>query len=106
MSDGVVSGRDTARVEPWSRVAILLFFLALALVLSRYLTGSFLPSDPKQSLIFQGSLLLIVLGSAVLEHKFTKPADSAVNALMGIVTLIPVAACNEHTSLCDVRNFW
>ncbi len=89
-NEGAIRGRQNARVEPWSRVAILLFFLALALLLSRYLTGSFLPSDPKQSLIFQGSLLLIVLGSAVLEHKFTKPADSAVNALMGIVTLIPV----------------
>lgn len=77
-------------VKPWSRVAILIFFVALALLLSRYLTGSFLPSDPNQSLIFQGSLLLIVLGSAVLEHKFTKPADSAVNAFMGIITLIPV----------------
>jgi len=89
-NEGVIRRRQDSKVEPWSRVAILLFFLALALVLSRYLTGSFLPSDPKQSLIFQGSLLLIVLGSAVLEHKFTKPADSAVNALMGIVTLIPV----------------
>ena len=90
MNEGTVHTRETARVEPWSRVTILLLFLIVALALSRYLTGSFLPTDPKQSLIFQGSLLLIVLGSAVLEHKFTKPADSAVNALMGIVTLIPV----------------
>jgi uncharacterized protein len=90
MIEGGTRGREDARVEPWSRVAILFLFLVLALILSRYLTGSFLPADPKQSLIFQGSLLLIVLGSAVLEHKFTKPADSAVNALMGIVTLIPV----------------
>jgi len=82
--------REETRIKPWSRVAILFVFLVFALVLSRLLTGSFLPSDPKQSLIFQGSLLLIVLGSSVLEHKFTKPADSAVNALMGIVTLIPV----------------
>ena len=90
MIKGGTWGAENARVEPWSRVVILLFFLVLALLLSRYLTGSFVPFDPKQSLIFQGSLLLIVLGSAVLEHKFTKPADSAVNALMGIVTLIPV----------------
>lgn len=81
--------QDTV-VKPWSRVAILLIFLAAVLVLSRALTGSLLPQDPKDSLLFQGSLLLIVLGSAVLEHKFTKPADSAVNALMGIITLIPV----------------
>jgi hypothetical protein len=82
--------RKEVGIKPWSRVAILLFFLFGALVLSRTLTGSFFPSDPTQALIFQGSLLLIVLGSAILEHKFTKPADSAVNALIGIVTLIPV----------------
>jgi hypothetical protein len=90
MIEGSAGNPENAKVKPWSRVAILLFFLVFALALCRYLTGSFLPSDPKQSLIFQGSLLLIVLGSAVLEHKFTKPADSAVNALMGMVTLIPV----------------
>ncbi len=90
MVEVAVGWREEPRVKPWSRVAILSFFLVVALLLSNYLTGSFLPTDPKQSLIFQGSLLLIVLGSAVLEHKFTKPADSAVNAFMGIVTLIPV----------------
>ena len=38
------------------------------------------------------------LGSAILEHKFTKPADSAVNALMGMITLIPVYKTNHgHT---------
>jgi hypothetical protein len=84
-------------VQPWSRVGILVFFLVLAVVISHHLTGSFLPSDPKQALIFQGSLLLIVLGSAVLEHKFTKPADSAVNALMAIVTLMPVYGATPNS---------
>src|SRR5258705_8657148 len=92
MIEGGSRSREDARIAPWSRVAILIFFLLVALSLSWYITGSFLPSDPKQALIFQGSLLLIVLGSAVLEHKFTKPADSAVNALMGIVTIVPVYA--------------
>ena len=44
--------REPAIVNPWSRVAILIFFLVLALLLSRYLTGSFLSSDPHQSLIY------------------------------------------------------
>jgi uncharacterized protein len=77
-------------VQPWSRVVILLLFLALSLFLSYSITGSFVPTDPGQALVFQGSLLLIVLGSAVLEHKFTKPADSAVNSLIGIITIVPV----------------
>jgi len=90
MSHPDINRGSSNQIRPWSRVAILIFFLGLAVIISHHLTGSFLPSDPKQALIFQGSLLLIALGSAVLEHKFTKPADSAVNALMAIVTLIPV----------------
>ncbi|MBI3853171.1 MAG: ATP-binding protein [Verrucomicrobia bacterium] len=59
-------------------------------LISRLTTGEILPSDPKSSLIFQNALLLIVLGSALLEHHFTKPADSAVNGLMAMLTLVPV----------------
>jgi len=59
-------------------------------VLSWQLTGSFVPTKPQESIIFQSGLLLVVLGSAVLEHKFTRPADSVVNALAGIVTLVTV----------------
>ncbi len=77
-------------VAPWSRVAILLAALATAAVLSKTLTGSIVPTNPGESIIFQSSLLLIVLGSAVLEHKFTRPADSVVNAVTGIVALITV----------------
>jgi hypothetical protein len=105
MIEGSTQGREEASVKPWSRVAILIFFVALALFLSRYLTGSFLPSDPNQSLIFQGSLLLIVLGSAVLEHKFTRPAYSAVNAFMGIVTLIPVYRATPSLAWWSVLSY-
>jgi hypothetical protein len=49
-----------------------------------------MPHNPGDALIFQHGLLLIVLGSAVIEHKFTKPADSVVNVLIGAVTLLSV----------------
>lgn len=81
---------DEKRTQPWVRVAILLTGLAAIVLISRFTTGEFLPSNPKDALIFQNALLLIVLGSSLLEYKFTKPADSAVNGLMGMVTLIPV----------------
>ena len=77
-------------VAPWTRVAILLAALTVAAVLSKKLTGSIVPTKPGQSIVFQSSLLLIVLGSAVLEHKFTRPADSVVNAVTGIVALMTV----------------
>lgn len=81
---------EEKKAQPWTRVAILLTGLVVIAAISRYLTGEFLPSNPKDALIFQNALLLIVLGSALLEYKFTKPADSAVNGLMGMLTLIPV----------------
>ena len=77
-------------IFPWVRVAILIGSIALLGVLSWLLTGKIFPSDQKESLIFQNALLLIVFGSALLEYKFTKPADSAVNSLMGCLTLLPV----------------
>jgi len=81
---------EEKKAQPWTRVAILLTGLVAIALISRYLTGELFPSDPKDALIFQNALLLIVLGSALLEYKFTKPADSAVNGLMGMLTLIPV----------------
>jgi len=83
---------------PWTRVAILLVGLGSIFCLSRVVTGAFLPSDQKDQLVFQNALLLIVLGSAILETKFTKPGDSVVNGLMGCLTLIPVYGLPTKTT--------
>lgn len=79
-------------IDPWVRVAIMLVATATIALLSHRLTGSVLPADPKAALVFQNALLLIVLGSSLLEHHYTKPADSVVNSLMGLLTLMPVYA--------------
>lgn len=84
------SQRTSDYVAPWTRVVILSAALLIAALLSWNMTGSLVPTDRRASMVFQSSLLLLVLGSAVLEHKFTKPADSVVNALTGIVSLITV----------------
>lgn len=81
---------ESTYVAPWSRVVVLLGALGAAAFLSWRLTGSVVPTGRKESMIFQSGLLLVVFGSAILEHKFTKPADSVVNALTGIVTLMTV----------------
>jgi len=78
------------KILPWSRVAILLAALIALSFVSYRVTGAVIPSRPEDALIFQNALLLVILGSALLEHKFTKPADSVVNALMGALTLIAV----------------
>ena len=72
------------------RVFIMLTGLLCALLISWKFTGSPLPQDSKYSLVFQNALLLIVLGSAILEHFFTKPADSMINSLMAGITMFGV----------------
>lgn len=83
---------DDHIVAPWVRVAIMLVATAAVASLSLYFTGSLFPQDPRQALMFQNALLLIVLGSALLEHHYTRPADSVVNSLMGFITLLTVYA--------------
>ena len=80
--------------KPMVRVVIMLIGLLTALLISWKYTGSPLPQDAKIALVFQNALLLIVLGSAVLEHFFTKPADSMINSLMAGITMFGV----YHTS--------
>ncbi|NOH72964.1 ATP-binding protein [Vibrio pectenicida] len=76
--------------KPMVRVFIMLVGLLCVLLISWKFTGSPLPQDSKYSLIFQNALLLIVLGSAILEHFFTKPADSMINSLMAGITMFGV----------------
>ena len=76
--------------KPMIRVFIMLTGLLCALLISWKFTGSPLPQDSKYSLVFQNALLLIVLGSAILEHFFTKPADSMINSLMAGITMFGV----------------
>jgi len=68
----------------------MLLALSGGAILSYRITGSTLPSNPKDAMIFQNGVLLIVLGSALIEYKFTKPADSVVNSLAGMMTLFGV----------------
>ncbi len=77
-------------IKPVIRVLITLVGVFCALFISWKSTGSFIPQDSKYSLIFQNVLLLIVLGSAMLEHFFTKPADSMINSLMAGITMLGV----------------
>lgn len=77
-------------VTAGTRVLIIVLFTAIIAALAKALTGSIIPSDPRHALIFQNALLLIVLGSALTERHFTKPADSLINSLMGLITLLSV----------------
>jgi uncharacterized protein len=77
-------------IAPWVRTGILLISALIISVLSYQFTGSVIPTDPRDTLIFQNALLLIVISVALLEKHYTKPADSMVNSLMGLMTMIGV----------------
>lgn len=77
-------------VSPWVRVFVLILATSIAAIIAKIYTGNYLPTDPREAIVFQNALLLIVLGSAVLERYYTRPGDSVVNSLMGLITLLSV----------------
>ena len=77
-------------LKPWVRLIILLIGLVTLCSLSYWMTGTLFPADNRQANIFQSGLLLVILGSLFLEDKFTRPADTVVNALTGIISLVTV----------------
>lgn len=77
-------------IAPHIRLLITALALLAALLISKHFTGSPLPTDPKNAFIFQSVLLVIILGCAITEKHFTKPSDSLINSLMGIITLVSV----------------
>lgn len=83
-------GMNKDYIAPWVRVIILLSSAIVISGLSYLFTGSIIPRDSQDALIFQNALLLIVIGVALLEKYYTKPADSMVNSLMGMLTLMGV----------------
>lgn len=95
-----VSNRIPRHPRILTRIVLLLVGVVAILLLSRHITGQFIPSDSTESLLFQGGLLLVVFGSLVFEDKFTKPSDGVVNALLVLISLIPSFA--NETSLGSV----
>lgn len=75
-------------VAPSVRIGILTVFSVGIFLLAYYITGSFIPKDPGEQVVFLNGLLLVVLSSELVEHQFTKPADAAVNAFLSIVLLM------------------
>ncbi len=84
-----VSNRMPRHPRILTRIILLVVGVAAILILSRHITGKFIPSNSTESLVFQGGLLLVVFGSLVFEDKFTKPSDGIINALLVLISLVP-----------------
>jgi hypothetical protein len=79
-------------VRPRVRVCILVAALAALALISLLTTGSVVPTRPQEALLLQSGVLLVVLGSLLLERYFTAPADALVNSLTAAVTIVPIGA--------------
>lgn len=53
-----------------------------------YFNKTLLPNNEFTTLIYTNTLLVIFLGSAILEGKFTKPTDSFVNSIIGFLLIV------------------
>lgn len=62
--------------------------MGILVILHRFLAGSWFPTTSSTTFVFQNLILMIVLGSTLIEAKFTKPADALVNSSMVLMTLI------------------
>lgn len=81
------SAGDVTYVKASTRLGILIIGAALLAYLSYRVTGRVVPVSNPEAAIFQSGLLMILMGSLLLEDKFTRPADAVVNAVTGLVCL-------------------
>lgn len=97
--------QNTAGGLPLVRVVIAVAGLVVTGALFYALRGAVIPKTPGDGLLFQSAVLLVVLGSSLLEYKFTKPADSVVNGLMGAVSMVTVYGVTPYTGWWVVTGF-
>jgi hypothetical protein len=72
------------------RIFFLILSIILAIIIHKILTNSWSPTDSKTTFIFQNLILMIILGSTLIEDKFTKPVDALINSFMVLIALISV----------------
>jgi hypothetical protein len=79
-----------------TRVAMLLLSFSGFLFVNRVLTGQWFRLPPgDKGIWFQSGLLLVVLGSLLVEPHYAKPADAAANATAALVTLFALNSPEE-----------
>ncbi|MCD4525133.1 ATP-binding protein [Nocardioides sp. cx-173] len=81
---------STRNGTPLVRLTIVTVSLIALSAVARISTGSWVPDDPLEAILFQNALLLVVLGSSLLETHFTKPAEGLVNSLTALITMTGV----------------
>jgi hypothetical protein len=90
---------------PLVRLSIVVVSVLVLGVVARLTTGSFIPGKPLDAILFQNALLLVVLGSSLLETHFTRPAEGLVNSLAALVTMTSVYSSVPRASWTLVSCF-
>ena len=78
-----------------TRLIFFVFVLLILVIIHRWLTGNWYPADTNTSFVFLNLILMVVLGSLIVEPNFTKPSDALVNSLAVLITL---ASVRDRTS--------
>lgn len=78
-----------------TRLCFFIISISLVILLHKFLTQSWLPTNTNTTLVFQSLVLMIVLGSTMVETKFTKPVDALTNSLLVIITLLSIREPSE-----------
>lgn len=73
-----------------TRLVFFVFTLLALVAIHRWLTGNWYPAESSTSFVFQNLILMVVLGSLIVEPNFTKPSDALVNSLAVLITLASV----------------
>lgn len=84
-----------ADLHKHTRGILLVAFLVGLVVLAKMLTGQWFPRSG-DAFWFQPLLLLVILGSFLLEVHFTRPADVVANGLAVVVTLLAFRGADDR----------
>lgn len=90
----LLEGKLPDNPSPSTRLIILICGLISLLAINFHFNKTIIPQDAQTALIFQGGLLYVILGSLLLEDKFTKPVDALINSLASFISILTVKYLN------------
>lgn len=87
----MMNQQRSSEASATTRVGILILGGLSVAAISWVSTGALLPADEVEALMVQSGLLLVMLGSTIIERHFSTPAEALVNSLTGLISVVAVA---------------
>ena len=83
-------------VSPLVRVGIMILGIIALFLVTKNITGTWIPKDAFENMIFQGILLSVIFCTTIQEYFYTSPTEAMVNGLIGMMTMFPVFNVAEN----------